>query len=351
MEIFGEILKRGHEQLALFSHPESGLKAIVAIHNTVLGPALGGCRMRLYSSEEEAIEDCLRLAEGMTYKSSLAGLDLGGGKSCIIADPKLQVGRRELFRQFGIALNGLAGRYVTAEDMGTSVADMSAIRETSNYVAGGDPESGGSGDPSPWTALGVFEGIKAAVAHAFGSDSLKARRVAIQGVGNVGRHLARLLFEAGASLIVTDSNSESCQSVKSNYSAEVASLDGIYDVEADVFAPCAVGQTINKDTISRLKAKIIAGAANNQLSDSSVYSMIEDKNLIYCPDFAINAGGIISVGAEYLPGGWKRDWVNGKAVAIGATVARILKESRDRKVFPEIVALDLARERIKLARR
>jgi leucine dehydrogenase len=347
-KVVGEIEKRGHEQLAVFNYPRVGLKAIVAIHNTVLGPALGGCRMRLYDDEGAAIEDALRLAEGMTYKSSLAGLDLGGGKSVLVADPSMKQGRRELFLQFGRCLNHLDGRYITAEDMGTSVSDVMVMREVSRFAAGFSPEQGGGGDPSPWTAKGVFNGIKAALTKKFGSADLSNRTVAVQGAGHVGIYLIEHLVNAGAKVIVSDTVEARLQDAK-RFSVTVVSPDAIYDQDCDVYAPSAIGQTVNANTVGRLKCSIIAGAANNVLIDSSMYEPLAKKGILYCPDFAINSGGVISVGAEYNAGGWKEGWVAEKVERIGSTIERILMEADKRGKATEVVALELAKERIAAA--
>lgn len=347
MKVFEQISQRGHEQVTFFHYPEVGLKAIVAIHNTALGPALGGCRMRLYDDEHRALEDVLRLSEGMTYKSSIAGLDLGGGKSCLIADPTMQEGRRELFLKFGECLNQLAGRYITAEDMGTSVSDVMIMREVTIYAAGFAQEKGGSGDPSPWTALGVFNAMKAACQRRFGSEQLKGRRVAVQGCGHVGMHLLKLLRDAGAHVIVSDTVDARLHEAKQQFGAEPVDVEKIYDVQCDIYAPCAAGQTVNPETLKRLRCSIIAGAANNQLTDPSVYSMIQERKLLYCPDFVINSGGVISVGGEYVEGGWKKSWVETKVAAIAETTRRILDESDRTGLFPEKVAIQLAKERVK----
>lgn len=347
-KVVSEIEKRGHEQLAVFNYPRVGLKAIVAIHNTVLGPALGGCRMRVYDNEAAAIEDALRLAEGMTYKSSLAGLDLGGGKSVLVADPMLKEGRRELFLQFGQCLNHLAGRYITAEDMGTSVADVMVMREVTRYAAGFSVEKGGGGDPSPWTAKGVFNGIKAALTKKFGNADLSKRAVTVQGCGHVGIYLIEHLVKAGAKVIVSDTQPARIEDAK-RFGVSVVESDAIYDQECDVYAPSAIGQTVNPSTIGRLKCSIIAGAANNVLVDSSMYDGLAKKGILYCPDFAINSGGVISVGAEYSPGGWNQSWVADKVERIGSTIERILNESEKRGKASEVVALELAKERIAAA--
>lgn len=347
VHVLSEAQKRGHEQVVFFHYPRVGLKAIVAIHNTALGPALGGCRMRMYENESQAIDDVMRLSEGMTYKSSMAGLDLGGGKSILFADPSMSEGRREMFLQFAECLNHLNGRYITAEDMGTSVEDVMVMRELTKFAAGFSTDKGGGGDPSPWTARGVFQAIQAACERRFGSKDLKGKTVTVQGVGHVGMYLVEFLKEAGAKCVVCDTNENSLRAAKEKFGVEVVSTDAIYDVKCEIYAPCAVGQTVNPQTIKRLKCDIIAGAANNQLLDSSLYASIEEKNILYCPDFVVNAGGVISVGGEYNEGGWNRNWVMQKVSAIYNTTHRVLDESERRKKFPEVVAVELAKERVK----
>lgn len=348
-QLISEIEKRGHEQVTVFNYPEMGLKAIVAIHNTTLGPALGGCRMRPYQNESEALDDVLRLSEGMTYKSSIAGLDLGGGKSCIIADPSMTEGRRELFLQFAKCLNDTGGRYITAEDMGTSVEDVMIMRELTKFAAGYSRSEGGSGDPSPWTAKGVFKAILAACERRYGSKDLQGKCVALQGVGHVGMYLLELLRRAGARVVVCDVRAQTLERAKSEFNAEVVELDAIYDVPCQVYAPCATGQTVNANTLKRLKCDIIAGAANNQLTDPSVYETINQKKILYCPDFVINSGGVISVGGELIEGGWNEIWVTKKIENIATTMLRILDEAERRGKFPEVVAVELAKERVKEA--
>lgn len=344
--------QRGHEQVSFFHYPDVGLKLIVAIHDTTLGPALGGCRMRLYDHEAQAIEDVMRLSEGMTYKSALAGLPLGGGKSCIIADPQMTAGREALFKKLGECLNNLAGRYITAEDMGTSVSDMMWIRSLSKYVVGTDPSKGGAGDPSPWTALGVFGAMRAACERVFTQEpSLKGKRVSIQGVGHVGMYLLEHLTKAGATVTACDTNKKALERAASQYGASIVETDAIYDVPCDIFAPCAIGQTVNPKTLQRLSCRIIAGAANNQLSDKSVYELINSKSILYCPDFAINSGGVICVCAELAEGGPQTNWIQQKVDGIYDTTARVLDESKRRARFTEEVAIELAKERIADAKR
>ena len=351
MEIkaFQEIQKRGHEQLVYFHYPQFGLKAIIGIHNTALGPALGGCRMRLYTDESQALDDVLRLSEGMTYKSSIAGLDLGGGKAVLIADPAMKVGRREMFLQLAKCLNDLGGRYITAEDMGSTVDDVMTMREITDFAAGYSRKEGGAGDPSPWTARGVLNSIVAAVERVYNTKDLKGKRIAMQGVGHVGMYLLKDLKDAGAKVVVCDTNTAALTQARDEFGAEVVDLDKIYDADCDVYAPCAVGQTVNANTIGRLKCKIICGAANNQLQDSSMYAEVEKRGMLYCPDFVVNAGGVISVGGERNQGGWKEPWVTEKVKGIYNTIHRVLDEAERRNKFPEVVAVELAKERVNAA--
>jgi leucine dehydrogenase len=302
--------------------------------------------MRAYATEEAALEDVLRLSEGMTYKSSLAGMNLGGGKACIIGDPKMVEGREALFRRFGEFVDRLNGSYISAEDMGTSVTDMMQIRVSTNHVTGTDPKSGGGGDPSPWTAKGVFGAIRVACERKFGSADLKGRRVAVQGVGHVGGYLTGHLVQAGAVVTVCDTNERAVEAMRQQYNVAVVPPDNIYDVSCDVFAPCAVGQTVNEVTIQRLDCAVIAGAANNQLSDRSVYEILRKREILYCPDFAINSGGVICVGAEINPGGWKESWVEELVSRIPETTAKVLDRAAATGKFPDVVAIELAQERI-----
>jgi len=347
LKVLEECERRGHEQVVFFNYPQVGLKAIIGIHNTVLGPGLGGCRMRLYHDESQAVEDVLRLSEGMTYKSSIAGLDLGGGKSCIIADPDMVDGRPELFEQFGKCLESLHGRYITAEDMGTSVQDVSYMRRHTGFAAGYSQDEGGAGDPSPWTAYGVYQSIVAACERRFNSKDLTDRHITVQGVGHVGIYLVERLAKAGARVTVCDTSERALQRASQEFSATVVDKEAIYDVECDVYAPCAIGQTVNATTIQRLRCKIIAGAANNQLSSPEVYELLDERGILYCPDFVINSGGVISVGAELIEGGWQENWVSDKVKNIYHVIHRVLDESEKRKKFPEIVAIELAKERIR----
>jgi leucine dehydrogenase len=344
---FALIEQRGHEHVSFFYDQKTGVRGIVAIHSTVLGPSLGGCRMRQYENETAALDDALRLAEGMTYKSALAGLDLGGGKAVLMADNSLQgAARRALFLRFGEFIHRLSGTYITAEDMGTGVEDVMIMRERTPYVAGIDPACGGGGDPSPWTALGVYQAIVAAAAIKFGSEDLSSRVVAVQGLGHVGENLVRILREHGVTVVGTDVNRDRCERVAQQYGITIVTPDKIYSVPADIFAPCAAGQIINATTLPQLTCSIIAGAANNQLSDDSMRSALRKRDILYCPDFVINSGGVINVGAEYVAGGYKESWVREKVMQIGATTKRVLTVAHERSEFPEVVAIALARERI-----
>lgn len=283
-----------HEQVMYFNDKETGLKGIIAIHNTVLGPSLGGCRIWNYENESEALWDVLRLSRGMTFKSSISGINLGGGKAVIIGNPKVK--RDDAFwRRFGRFVNSLNGNYITAEDVGTSTEVMSYVMQETKHVTGKPISAGGTGDPSPFTAYGVFLGLKASVKQLTGSDSLSGKKVAVQGVGHVGKGLVEHLTKAGAKVYVTDINHTNLEAVAKEFNATIVGTHEIYDMDVDIYAPCALGATINSDTISTLRCSIIAGAANNQLADENVHGrMLMDKGILYAPDFLINAGGVIN---------------------------------------------------------
>ncbi|MDP4083723.1 MAG: branched-chain amino acid dehydrogenase [Bacillota bacterium] len=347
MEIFKYLEKYDYEQLVFCQDKQSGLKAIIAIHDTTLGPALGGTRMWTYESEEAAIEDALRLAKGMTYKNAAAGLNLGGGKTVIIGDPRKDKSE-ELFRAFGRYVQGLNGRYITAEDVGTTVADMDLIHEETDFVTGISPAFGSSGNPSPVTAYGVYRGMKAAAKAAFGSDSLEGKVVAIQGVGNVAYTLCRHLHEEGAKLIVTDINKEAVQRAVDDFGAKAVDPNEIYGVDCDIYAPCALGATINDQTIPLLKAKVIAGSANNQLKDTTHGDIIHEMGIVYAPDYVINAGGVINVADELY--GYNYDRAMKKVEQIYTSIERVIEISR-RDGIPTYVAADrMAEERIEKMR-
>lgn len=332
-----------YEQLVFCQDKQSGLKAIIAIHDTTLGPALGGTRMWMYESEEAAIEDALRLARGMTYKNAVAGLNLGGGKTVIIGDPKKDK-NEEMFRAFGRYIQGLNGRYITAEDVGTTVEDMDIIHEETDYVTGISPAFGSSGNPSPVTAYGVYRGMKAAAKEAFGTDSLTNKKVAIQGVGNVAYHLCKYLHEEGAKLIVTDINKEAIQRAVNAFQAEAVEPNEIYSVDSDIFAPCALGAVLNDVTIPQLKASVIAGAANNQLKEPRHGEIIHQKGIVYAPDYVINAGGVINVADELY--GYNRERALKKVENIYNNIESVIEISKRDQIPTSQAADRLAEERI-----
>lgn len=330
-----------HEQVVFCQDKATGLKAIIAVHNTVCGPALGGTRMWNYTSEADAVTDVLRLSRGMTYKNALAGLNLGGGKAVIIGDSKTQK-NEALFRRFGKFVDSLSGKYITAEDVGISPQDMTWVNMETNHVAG---LPGKSGDPSPVTAFGVYMGMKACAKQQFGSDSLAGKKVAVQGVGHVGEYLVKHLTAEGAKVYITDINEELLKRVATTYKAEVVGLNDIYDLDMDIYAPCALGATINDDTLSRLKCSIIAGAANNQLKQEEKHGkIVMEKGLIYAPDFMINAGGVINCYAEVA--NLSAEWAMAKAEDIYNTTTNILKRSKDQNIPTYAIANQMAEERI-----
>lgn len=343
MEIFQYLEKYDYEQVVFCQDKQSGLKAIIAIHDTTLGPALGGTRMWMYPSEDAAIEDALRLARGMTYKNAAAGLNLGGGKTVIIGDPRKDK-NEEMFRAFGRYIQSLNGRYITAEDVGTTVEDMDLIHEETDYVTGISPTFGSSGNPSPVTAYGVYRGMKAAAKEAFGTDSLLGKTVAVQGVGNVAYHLCRHLAEEGALLIVTDINKQNVQRAVEEFGAKAVDPADIYSVDCDIYAPCALGAVINDDTIVKLKAKVIAGAANNQLKEPRHGDLIHEKGIVYAPDYVINAGGVINVADELK--GYNRERALKKVEGIYDNIMKVIEIAK-RDNLPTYRAADrMAEERI-----
>lgn len=335
----------GHEQVVLCHNKQAGLKAIIAIHNTTLGPALGGTRMWNYKSDEDALKDVLRLSRGMTYKAAVSGLNLGGGKAVIIGDSATQKNEL-LFRTFGKFIEGLAGRYITAEDVGTSVKDMEYVRMETKYVTGISKSLGGSGDPSPVTAYGVYSGIKACARYKWGSDSLKGKKIAVQGAGNVASYLCEYLHKDGAEIIVTDINEERLKKLSQNVKATIVKPEEIYDVEADIFSPNALGAVINDNTLNRIKAEIIAGGANNQLEVENVHGpKLFEKGVVYAPDYAINAGGIINIASE-LEGGYRQERALRDAEGIYDTILQILRISEKEKIPTYVASNRMAEERL-----
>lgn len=297
MGIFDTMERSDYEQLVFCQDKASGLKAIICIHDTTLGPALGGTRMWNYQTEEEAIRDVMRLARGMTYKNAAAGLNIGGGKTVILGDSRTEKSE-ELFRALGRFVQGLGGRYITAEDVGTNVQDMDWVRLETQFVTGVSSSYGSSGDPSPMTARGVWRGIKAAAYEVYGSASLSGKTIAVQGLGHVGRYLAQHLANEGARLVVTDLNSEAVRQVVNETGAMAVNPEEIYGVECDIYAPCALGAVINDLTISQLKCRIVAGAANNVLAEEKHGVQLHELGILYAPDYVINAGGVINVADE-----------------------------------------------------
>ncbi len=298
MNVFEHLSHHDYGQVHFARDAATGLQAIVAIHDTRLGPSLGGCRFIHYPHEELALVDALRLARGMTYKAAISGIPHGGGKSVIIR-PQRQFDRGALFRAFGRFVDSLGGRYITAEDSGTSIEDMEIIRSATRFVTGVKPEHGGSGDPSPYTALGVRRGIEACVKFAQGRDSLEGLHVAVQGIGHVGYWLCKELNDLGARLTVADVDPHKAERARREFGATVVSLDEIFSVECDVFAPCALGSALNDDTVPRLRCAIVAGAANNQLAEPRHGDDLMHRGILYAPDYAINAGGLVNVAQEY----------------------------------------------------
>ena len=352
MDKFGYMQKYGYEQLCFFHDKSTGLKAITAIHNTVLGPALGGSRFWNYAHEDEAIEDALRLARGMTYKSALAGLALGGGKTVIWGDPavlrKDPIKREAFWRAFGRYLEGLNGRYITAEDVGTSTQDMVYVNMETDHVVG---LPGRSGDPSPYTARGVFKSILACCKHVYGSDDLTGKVVAVQGVGNVGYYLCRYLHESGAKLIISDIKQESIDKVVNEFGATVVEPNAIYGIECDIYAPCALGATANDETIPQFKCKILCGGANNVLKDASVHAKaLQDRGIIYAPDYLANAGGVINVSYERAEGGYNEEASLRDVDFIYTRMLDILTISKETGRLTYQVADELAEKRIEAVR-
>lgn len=344
MSIFSSLGEWGHEQVVFCHDAESGLKAIIAIHSTVLGPSLGGTRMWKYNSEEEALTDVLRLSRGMTYKAAVAGLNLGGGKAVIIGDPcqnKCEV----LFRSFGRFVEGLAGRYITAEDVGTSVKDMEYVRMETKYVTGIPQTLGGSGDPSPVTARGVYVGIKASAGEVFGNDSLEGRKIVVQGAGKVAGYLCEHLSNEGAILYVTDIDESKLSGLLKRIKATPIKPSEVFDIEADIYSPNALGAIINDETLPKLKVKIIAGGANNQLADESKHGpQLVEKGILYAPDYVINAGGLINVANELE--GYSRDRALKQAEGIYDVLRQIYKTSREKNIPTYEASNRIAIERI-----
>lgn len=340
-----DIAVPGYERVARCEDPASGLRAMIAVHSTALGPALGGLRMWPYRSWDEAQFDVLRLARGMTYKSAVADTGLGGGKSVILGNPKTDKSEA-LFRAMGKFVDAFGGKYITAEDVGTSVEDLVLVRKETRWATGLPREIGSSGDPSPWTALGVFRGIKACLEEVYGSGEFAGRTVAMQGLGHVGGFLAEHLAKAGARLVVTDLSPERAKETATRLGATVVAPEAIYDVACDVFSPNALGAVINDDTIKRLKTKIIAGAANNVLLREEHGDRLREMGVLYAPDYVINAGGIINVSIEVEKEGYDEARSRKKVENIYNALKTVFRMAREKNVSTNRASNLLAEERI-----
>lgn len=342
--VFGQLSFDNHEQIVFCNDKDTGLKAIIGIHNTVLGPALGGTRMWQYKSEWDALNDVLRLSRGMTFKSAITGLNLGGGKAVIIGDAKTQK-TPELMKKFGEFVHSLSGKYITAEDVGMATSDMDLVRTVTPYVTGISESLGGAGNPSPITAYGVFMGMKAAAKYKFGTDVLEDKVIYVEGIGNVGEALVEHLTNEGAKVFIADISQERLEQVRDKYGAAIYGGSNLYQEEMDIYAPCALGATINDVTINQLKASIIAGAANNQLADENRHGrLLMEKGIVYAPDFLINAGGIINVYAELENYG--RQEIIRKTENIFNTTLEILQNAESNEITTHQAAFNVAQNRI-----
>ena len=344
MDLFEQMAGMGHERVVFCSSPEVGLRAIIAVHSTVLGPGLGGVRMWPYATLEEALVDVLRLSRGMTYKAAAAGLHLGGGKAVILGDPK-QHKSEPLLRTFGRYVESLGGLYITAEDVGTDMGDMEQILAETRWVTGVSTTQGGGGDPSPVTAFGVLQGIKAAAAWQLGSPRLAGRSVAIQGLGSVGLALAGHLHKEGAKLFAADIDQDATARARDELGVEIVPPGEILTIECDVLAPCALGAVLDDATIPRLRCKIVAGAANNQLADEQRHGQaLHDRGILYAPDFVLNAGGLIHVYSELT--GYKRETAMRMARGLYQNTTRIFELSRAQAIPTSVAAHRVAEQRI-----
>lgn len=351
-EVFSQLAENNHEQVVFCHDPHTGLKAIIAIHNTTLGPAAGGTRMWLYNNEAEALRDVLRLSRGMTFKNAISGLNIGGGKAVIIGDARKHKSEM-LFRSFGKFVNSLNGKYITAEDVGVSTQDIEYIAQETKYVAGKPESLGGSGDPSPVTAYGVYVGMKAAAKKAYGQDSLSGKKVLVQGVGHVGEYLVEHLAKEGAHVFISDIYEDRLKAVASKYqNTEIVDKDAVYDLDMDIYAPCALGATINDDTLKRLRCRIIAGAANNQLQDERIHAdACQAQGILYAPDFLINAGGIMNVFCEISLPVYNRQRAYEQAERIYEYTLNIFETAEKEQINTHEAAMRVALKRIEQAAR
>lgn len=341
MSVFSQAEYDNHEQVVFCSDEASGLKAIIAVHNTNCGPGVGGCRFWNYQSDEEALVDVLRLSKGMTYKNALAGLNFGGGKAVIIGDPK-KLKSEALFKAFGRALNNLNGTYYSAEDVNITTGDIMIAHQETDFVVGLE---GKSGNPAPFTALGTYLGIKAAAKHQFGNEDLKGIKLSIQGLGSVGMYLCEHLHKEGAELFVTDINPDAIAEAVEKYNATAVELDDIYTADVDIYVPCALGATINDTTIPQLKAKIVAGCANNQLAEPKHGHTLKELGILYAPDYAINAGGIINIFFEQDENGYDANKATAKVGEIYQTLIDIFeradKENKPTHEIADVIAQEI----------
>jgi leucine dehydrogenase len=344
--VLDQMQQMGHEQVVFCSDPQTGLNAIIAIHNTVLGPSLGGTRLWNYNSHADALTDALRLSRGMTYKSAISGLNLGGGKAVLIGDAA-KLKSEAYWRRYGKFVNSLNGKYITAEDVNTSSADMEFIGMETEFVTGKPDYMGGSGDPSPLTAYGVYVGMKASAKKAWGNDSLSGKKILVQGAGNVGQYLMGYLVKEGAKVLVCDINEAKLKTAKEKYPAiEVIPNENIFDREMDIYAPCALGATVNTESINKMKCPVIAGAANNQLADENIHGpMLVEKGIIYAPDFLINAGGIINIAIEL--DGYNYDRAINTVGKIYNRTLEIFDLAEKEKVHTQLAAMHMAEKRLK----
>ncbi|MBI4925275.1 MAG: Glu/Leu/Phe/Val dehydrogenase [Bdellovibrio sp.] len=353
--IFESIKNEAFEQIIFCHDSQVDLRAIVALHSTVLGPAVGGCRMWNYASEAEALTDVLRLSKGMTYKAAISELNWGGGKAVIIGDPKIDKTERK-FERFGEFVERLGGHYITAKDVGTNAEDLKCIKRKTSHILGIEGETGSSGDPSPATAWGVFHGMRSCVKHTYGANTIKGLTIALQGLGSVSYYLIEHLLADGAKIIGCDIDQEKINRIAQKYHIEITRPDSIYDVACDIFSPSALGASINENTLPRIRAKVIAGAANNQLSMSEIGYEILRKGLIYAPDYAINAGGLINIYHEKMfPAKFSEGYNHKRAFdhveRIGITISEILDRSKREKIPTHKIADTIVEERIKKARK
>ena len=347
--VFGQLSFDNHEQIVFCHDKYTGLKAIIGIHNTTMGPALGGTRMWKYNNEWEALNDVLRLSRGMTYKSAITGLNLGGGKAVIIGDSKADK-TPEMITKFGEFVNSLSGKYITAEDVGTTTEDMDRIHEVTPHVTGISESKGGSGNPSPVTAYGVYMGMKAAANYKFGTENLAGKSVLVQGTGHVGETLISYLRKEGAEVFVTDIHREKMENMVSKYGAKIFEGEDIYTANVDIYSPCALGATINDDTVNKIQAKVIAGAANNQLAVEAVHGKIlRDRGIAYAPDFLINAGGIINVYGEIMK--YSIDEAMRRTENIYNTTLEIFKHADSKNITTQSAAMQIAEDRIEQRRK